>query len=136
MLAAWIGLLPRAAPNRQFDRDLTANPLESGGGVYPQGRPRSLSAISVSQQSRRGAERPVRNKVEAHRLLCELAMKFELDEFGVSRTVLACAGMGATVGMLLAGTLLGVAPAITAAIIGALGAGILGHFVEPNESSE
>ncbi|MGC1861426.1 MAG: hypothetical protein WA733_09970 [Methylocystis sp.] len=63
-------------------------------------------------------------------------MKFELDEFGVSRTVLACAGMGATVGMLLAGTLLGVAPAITAAIIGALGAGILGHFVEPNESSE
>jgi hypothetical protein len=50
-------------------------------------------------------------------------MKFELDEFGVSRAVLACAGMGATVGG-------------TAAIIGALGAGILGHFVEPKESSE
>ena len=62
-------------------------------------------------------------------------MKFELDEFGVSRTVLACAGMGATMGMLLAGTIFGVAPAVTAAIIGALGAGILGHFVERRDSS-
>jgi hypothetical protein len=63
-------------------------------------------------------------------------MKFELDEFGVSRTVLACAGMGATMGMLLGGTLLGVASAVVAAIIGTLGAGILGHFVERKESSE
>ena len=63
-------------------------------------------------------------------------MKFELHEFGVSRTVLACAGMGATMGMLLGGTLLGVASAVAAAIIGTLGAGILGHFVERKESSE
>jgi hypothetical protein len=38
-------------------------------------------------------------------------------------------------GMHLAGTIFGVAPAVTAAIIGALGAGILGHFVERRDSS-
>lgn len=97
---------------------------------------RGRSAILVSHQPCRGGDRPIRRKIEARRLQSSPPMEFELDEFRVSRTMLACAGMGATMGMLLGGTLLGVASAVAAAIIGALGAGILGHFVEPKESSE
>jgi hypothetical protein len=63
-------------------------------------------------------------------------MKHVSSGCGISRTVLACAGMGATMGMLLAGTVLGFTTAVTAAIIGALGAGILGHFVEWKDLSE
>ena len=48
-------------------------------------------------------------------------MQLEFYGYGISRTMLACAGMGATMGMLVGGTTFGVPTAIFAAIIGAIG---------------
>jgi hypothetical protein len=59
-----------------------------------------------------------------------IPMKLELFGHSISRTILACAGMGATMGMLVGGTTFGVPTAIAAAIIGAIGGGVLGRFVE------
>ena len=57
-------------------------------------------------------------------------MKLEFYGYGISRTMLACAGMGSTMGMLVGGTTFGVPTAIVAAIIGAIGGGVLGRFIE------
>jgi len=59
-----------------------------------------------------------------------IPMKLEFYGYGISRTMLACAGMGATMGMLVGGTTFGVPTAIVAAIIGAIGGGVLGRFIE------
>ena len=59
-----------------------------------------------------------------------IPMKLELFGHSVSRTILACAGMGATMGMLVGGTTVGVPTAIAAAVVGSIGGGILGRFVE------
>jgi hypothetical protein len=59
-----------------------------------------------------------------------IPMKLEFHGYTISRTMLACAGMGATVAMLVGGTTFGVPTAIVAAIIGAIGGGVLGRFVE------
>jgi hypothetical protein len=59
-----------------------------------------------------------------------IPMKLEFYGHSISRTMLACAGMGATMGMLVGGTTFGVPTAIAAAIIGAIGGGVLGHFIE------
>jgi membrane associated rhomboid family serine protease len=63
----------------------------------------------------------------------EIPMKLEFYGYGISRTMLACAGMGATMGMLVGGTTFGVPTAIVAAIIGAIGGGALGRFIEWKE---
>ena len=52
-----------------------------------------------------------------------IPMKLEFYGYGISRTMLACAGMGSTMGMLVGGTTFGVPTAIAAAIIGAIGGG-------------
>jgi outer membrane lipoprotein SlyB len=57
-------------------------------------------------------------------------MQLEFYGYGISRTMLACAGMGATMGMLVGGTTFGVPTAIVAAVIGAIGGGVLGRFIE------
>ncbi len=62
-----------------------------------------------------------------------IPMKLEFYGHSISRTMLACAGMGATMGMLVGGTTFGVPTAIAAAIIGAIGGGVLGRFVEWND---
>jgi hypothetical protein len=62
-----------------------------------------------------------------------IPMKLEFYGYGISRTMLACAGMGATMGMLVGGTTFGVPTAIVAAIIGAIGGGALGRFIEWKE---
>jgi membrane associated rhomboid family serine protease len=59
-----------------------------------------------------------------------IPMKLEFYGYGISRTMLACAGMGSTMGMLVGGTTFGVPTAIVAAIIGAIGGGVLGRFIE------
>ena len=59
-----------------------------------------------------------------------IPMKLEFYGYGISRTMLACAGIGATMGMLVGGTTFGVPTAIVAAIIGAIGGGVLGRFIE------
>ena len=59
-----------------------------------------------------------------------IPMKLEFHGYAISRTVIACAGMGATVAMLVGGTTFGVPTAIVAAIIGAIGGGVLGRFIE------
>ena len=59
-----------------------------------------------------------------------IPMKLEFYGYSISRTMLACSGMGATMGMLVGGTTFGVPTAIAAAIIGAIGGGVLGHFIE------
>jgi membrane associated rhomboid family serine protease len=59
-----------------------------------------------------------------------IPMKLEFYGYSISRTMLACAGMGSTMGMLVGGTTFGVPTAIAAAIIGAIGGGVLGRFVE------
>ena len=59
-----------------------------------------------------------------------IPMTLELFGHSVSRTILACAGMGATMGMLVGGTTVGVPTAIAAAVVGSIGGGILGRFVE------
>jgi uncharacterized membrane protein YjjP (DUF1212 family) len=56
-----------------------------------------------------------------------IPMKLEFHGYTISRTMLACAGMGATVAMLVGGTTFGVPTAIVAAIIGAIGGGVLGR---------
>ena len=59
-----------------------------------------------------------------------IPMKLEFYGYGISRTMLACAGMGATMGMLVGGTTFDVPTAIFAAIIGAIGGGALGRGIE------
>jgi len=59
-----------------------------------------------------------------------IPMKLEFYGYSISRTMLACAGMGATMGMLVGGTTFDVPTAIAAAIIGAIGGGVLGRFIE------
>ena len=59
-----------------------------------------------------------------------ISMKLELFGHSVSRTILACAGMGATMGMLVGGTTFGLPTAIATAVVGAIGGGILGRFIE------
>jgi membrane associated rhomboid family serine protease len=59
-----------------------------------------------------------------------ILMQLEFYGYGISRTMLACAGMGATMGMLVGGTTFGVPTGIVAAIIGAIGGGALGRFIE------
>ncbi len=53
-----------------------------------------------------------------------------LDEYGVTRTVFAFAGMGALIGLLVGGTVLGFPIAISSTILGGIGGGILGKFVK------
>ncbi len=54
-----------------------------------------------------------------------ILMQLEFYGYGISRTMLACAGIGATMGMLVGGTTFGVPTAIVAATIGAIGGGVL-----------
>ena len=52
--------------------------------------------------------------------------------FGVSATVVACAGSGALLGVLLGGTTVGFPIAIASTIVGAIGGAILGRYVDTN----
>jgi membrane associated rhomboid family serine protease len=62
-----------------------------------------------------------------------ITMQLEFYGYGISRTMLACAGMGATMGTLVGGITFGVPTAIVAAVIGAIGGGVLGRFIEWKE---
>ena len=59
-----------------------------------------------------------------------IPMKLEFYGYGISRTMLACAVKLTCMGMLVGGTTFGVPTAIVAAIIGAIGGGVLGQFIE------
>jgi membrane associated rhomboid family serine protease len=52
------------------------------------------------------------------------------DEYGLSRTVFAFAGMGALMGLLLGGTTVGFPTAISSTIVGAVGGALLGRYMK------
>ena len=52
--------------------------------------------------------------------------------FGISTTVVACAGSGALLGVLLGGTTVGFPIAIASTIVGGIGGAILGKYVDTN----
>ncbi len=52
------------------------------------------------------------------------------EEYGLSRTVFAFAGMGALMGLLVGGTTMGFPIAISSTIVGGIGGGILGKYVK------
>jgi membrane associated rhomboid family serine protease len=54
----------------------------------------------------------------------------EFDAYGVTRTVFAFAGMGALMGLLVGGTLLGFPIAISTTIVGGIAGGVLGRYVK------
>ncbi len=57
-------------------------------------------------------------------------MKLDFHRYSISRTMIACAGMGAMMGTLVGGTNFGVPTAICAAVIGGIGGAVLGRFIE------
>lgn len=52
------------------------------------------------------------------------------DEYGLSRTVFAFAGMGALMGLLVGGTTMGFPTAVSATIVGAVGGAVLGRYMK------
>jgi membrane associated rhomboid family serine protease len=54
----------------------------------------------------------------------------EFDEYGLSRTVFAFAGMGALMGLLVGGTTMGFPTAVSSTIVGAVGGAILGRYMK------